>query len=133
MEKKRFMTADAWYYGLLKCYANENRNHQTDAENLLWQYLSNNPWGVHFRRQHIIGCYIADFICIKNKLIVEIDGGYHAQEEQKLKDYLRTQDLEKMGYTVIRFTNNQLYSNMSNVLDDIFNHIIQNIQKLIIT
>lgn len=121
--KDYYKTADPICYGLLKGFANENRNHQTDAEQLLWFHLSNNPWGLHFRRQHIIGMYIADFVCLKRALIIEIDGGYHAQDSQQIKDYLRTENLEAMGYSVIRFKNEELYSNMSGVLDSIFNTV----------
>lgn len=111
------------YYELLKKFAYKNRYNQTEAEQELWYRLSGNKLGLHFRRQHIIGCYIADFICVKRKLIIEIDGGYHSQEEQIIKDYLRTEDLRDMGYEVMRFTNDEIFSNLSEVLDKIFNYI----------
>lgn len=116
-------TANPLYYELLKGFAYKNRYNQTEAEQELWYHLSGNQLGLHFRRQHIIGCYIADFVCIKRKLIIEIDGGYHSQEEQIIKDYLRTEDLNKMGFEVMRFTNDEIYSNLSEVLDKIFNYI----------
>lgn len=116
-------TANPLYYELLKGFAYKNRYNQTEAEQELWYHLSGNQLGLHFRRQHIIGCYIADFVCIKRKLIIEIDGGYHSQEEQTIKDYLRTEDLNKMGFEVMRFTNDEIYSNVSEVLDKIFNYI----------
>lgn len=116
-------TANPLYYELLKGFAYNNRYNQTEAEQELWYHLSGNQLGLHFRRQHIIGCYIADFVCIRRKLIIEIDGGYHSQEEQIIKDYLRTEDLNKMGFEVMRFTNDEIYSNLSEVLDKIFNYI----------
>lgn len=116
-------TANPLYYELLKGFAYKNRYNQTEAEQELWYHLSGNQLGLHFRRQHIIGCYIADFVCIKRKLIIEIDGGYHSQGEQIIKDYLRTEDLNKMGFEVMRFTNDEVYSNLSEVLDKIFNYI----------
>ena len=116
-------TADPMYYDLLKQYAYKNRYNQTEAEQNLWYHLSGNQLGLHFRRQHIIGCYIADFICVKRNLIIEIDGGYHSQEEQKIKDYLRTEDLEKMGFEVMRFSNDEIFRNLPEVLDKIFNKI----------
>lgn len=116
-------TANPLYYGLLKKFAAENRNFQTEAEKLLWYHLSGNKIGLHFRRQHIIGCYIADFVCLKRNLIIEVDGGYHSQEDQVIHDYLRTQDLEKMGFSVMRFTNEEIMMNLSTVLDTIFNKI----------
>ena len=116
-------TANPLYYDLLKRYAYKNRYNQTEAEKNLWYHLSGNHLGLHFRRQHIIGCYIADFICVKRNLIIEIDGGYHSQEEQKIKDYLRTEDLEKMGFEVMRFSNDEIFRNLPEVLDKIFNKI----------
>ncbi len=118
-----YHTSDPFYYGILKEYAKENKQYQTEAEQLLWYHLSHNKLGLHFRRQHIIGRYIADFVCLKRMLIVEIDGGYHSQDEQLVKDYYRTEDLERMGYKVIRFTNEEVYTNISFVLDSIFNQI----------
>ena len=52
--------ADICYYDLLKDYAKQNRRFQTDAEQLLWRHLRTNQLGLHFRRQHVVGCYIAD-------------------------------------------------------------------------
>ena len=74
---RHWNTANPLYYDLLKRYAYKNRYNQTEAEKNLWYHLSGNHLGFHFRRQHIIGCYIADFICVKRNLIIEIDGGYH--------------------------------------------------------
>ena len=122
-----YMTAHPLYYDLLKRYAFENRNHQTEAEEMLWHRLSCNRLGLHFRRQHIIGCYIADFVCLKAKIVIEIDGGYHSQPEQICKDYWRTEDLKKHGFHVIRFTNEELYNNMQHVLDSIYNTIVHRI------
>ena len=116
-------TSDPFYYGLLKVYASENKKHQTEAEELLWRYLRGNKLGLHFRRQHIIGCYIADFICLKKKVIIEVDGGYHSQSEQIIKDYYRTEKLESLGFVVLRFKNEDIYGNLSFVLDSIFNTI----------
>ena len=120
---RHWNTANPLYYDLLKRYAYKNRYNQTEAEQNLWYHLSGNHLGLHFRRQHIIGCYIADFICVKRNLIIEIDGGYHSQEEQKIKDYLRTEDLEKMGFEVMRFSNDEIFRNLPEVLDKIFNRI----------
>ena len=120
---RHWNTANPLYYDLLKRYAYKNRYNQTEAEQNLWYHLSGNHLGLHFRRQHIIGCYIADFICVKRNLIIEIDGGYHSQEEQKIKDYLRTEDLEKMGFEVMRFSNDEIFRNLPEVLDKIFNKI----------
>ncbi len=118
-----YNTADPFYYGMLKEYAAENRKFQTDAERMLWRCLSTNKLGIHFRRQHIIGCYIADFVCLRKKLIIEVDGGYHSQKKQAIKDYYRTEDLERMGFKVLRFRNEEIETNISLVLDQIFNKL----------
>ena len=116
-------TSDPSYYGLLKVYASENKKYQTEAEKMLWLHLRGNKLGLHFRRQHIIGCYIADFVCLKKKIIIEVDGGYHSQPAQAIKDYYRTEQLESLGFKVLRFRNEDIYSNVVFVLDQIFNAI----------
>ena len=125
MVKPPFMTADPLCYGLLKEYANENRKHQTEAERCLWDSLRNGSTGYTFKRQHIVGMYIADFICIEAKLIIEVDGGYHSQWEQIEADANRTDVLEKMGYRVIRFSNDEIIGDIDNVLDVIISNIEQ--------
>ena len=116
-------TSDPSYYGLLKVYASENKKYQTEAEKMLWLHLRGNKLGLHFRRQHIIGCYIADFVCLKKKIIIEVDGGYHSQYAQAIKDYYRTEKLESLGFKALRFRNEDIYSNVVFVLDQIFNAI----------
>ena len=116
-------TSDPSYYGLLKVYASENKKYQTEAEKMLWLHLRGNKLGLHFRRQHIIGCYIADFVCLKKKIIIEVDGGYHSQYAQAIKDYYRTEKMESLGFKVLRFRNEDIYSNVVFVLDQIFNAI----------
>jgi len=74
-----------------------------------------------FRRQHIIEPYIADFVCIEKKLIIEIDGGQHAESLEK--DNERTKYLENKGYKVIRFWNNEVISSMDAVLDTILDRL----------
>jgi very-short-patch-repair endonuclease len=79
------------------------RNNQTNAEGLLWQYLRGKELGVRFVRQYGIRNYIADFCCRSQKLIIEIDGGIHNTQEVKEYDKERTENLENLGYTIIRF------------------------------
>jgi guanylate kinase len=74
---------------------------------------------VPFRRQHIIGNYIADFACLPLKLIIEVDGGYHSLPEQQVNDAERTAWLESKGFTVLRFTNEEITSNTNNVINKI--------------
>lgn len=80
----------------------------TTAEKILWEELRNNKTGYKFRKQHPIGDYIADFICIEKKLVIEVDGGYHNSMEQQQNDEIRTADINKMGYSVIRFSNEEV-------------------------
>ena len=127
MAKARYNTADPGYYTLLKTFADENKKHQTEAEQLLWNHLSHNNWGLRFRRQYIVGTYIADFICLKSNTIIEIDGGYHSQTQQQIKDIIRTENLEQKGFHVIRFTNERLFADMSEVLDEIFNFVVKHL------
>tara|TARA_R110002073_G_scaffold148335_3_gene301422 strand:- start:18483 stop:21596 length:3114 start_codon:yes stop_codon:yes gene_type:complete len=111
-------TADPLVYGLLKDYAEEMRNQPTEAETLLWNVLSGKKLdGYKFRRQHIIGSYIADFICLKKGLIVEIDGLIHQLPENKATDEERTKWLNQQGYNVVRFTNDEVLSNLDDVLE----------------
>jgi len=102
-------TANPVLYGLLKEHAKKMRNQPTEAEAMLWNALSNkNLDGFKFRRQHIIGEFIADFICLKKNLIVEVDGNIHQLPDNKKSDAERTQWLEQQGYRVIRFTNDEV-------------------------
>ena len=75
--------------------------------------------GEHFRRQHPVFGYIPDFICINKKLIVEIDGGYHFEGEQPEMDAERTRYLNEIGYTVLRFTNEEVLHDIDSVLEEI--------------
>ena len=104
--------ADPMLYGLLKQFVKENRIYQTQAESVLWQFLRGNQLGKHFRRQHIIGPFIADFACLPKRVIIEIDGGYHQLPNQQLSDAERTKWLEKMGFKIIRFTNEEVLCNL---------------------
>ena len=114
-----YETADDMEYELLKNNAIHNRQYATEAERLLWHYLKEKKIGYKFRRQHIVGEYITDFINLKHKLIIEIDGKYHQEAEQVIKDTQRTQYLEQKGYTVIRFTNEEVFNHMEDVINKI--------------
>lgn len=117
--KRKHETADCANYELLKAFAKRSRTHSTQAESKLWEALHGNQLGCKFRRQHIIGNYIADFACIRFKLVVEIDGGYHLQGNQPLMDAERTADLQSRGLTVLRFTNEQVLHRLSSVISQI--------------
>jgi len=98
------------------------RRHQTDAEQKLWAHLRRNALGVSFRRQHPIGKYIVDFICLDRKLIIEADGGQH-DEERAAHDAARTAWLEAQGYRVLRFWNNDILTNIEGVVEVIRAHL----------
>lgn len=98
--------------------ARELRTTQTDAEQRLWRSLRNRQLeGYKFRRQRPIGPYIADFICLDAKLIVEVDGGQHA--EQIGYDAARTAFFEEQGYRVLRFWNTEVLTETEAVLESI--------------
>ena len=121
--------ADPILYSLLKDFANENRKNPTEAECILWNYLKGNTLGAHFRRQHIIGQFIADFVCLSHKLIREIDGKYHQLPEQQITDAERTDWLESQGFIVIRFKNEQIVADTDKVLNTINAYIINGRDK----
>jgi very-short-patch-repair endonuclease len=110
-------------YELLKDFAKKNRREMTESETILWNVLRKLNCGYHFRRQHPIGDYIADFICLQKKLVIEVDGGYHDDPDQQSDDLMRTQCIEKFGYTVIRFKNEEISTNLPQVLTIIKNHL----------
>jgi very-short-patch-repair endonuclease len=92
------------------------RQKQTDAEQTLWCHLrARHLQGWKFRRQHQLGSYIVDFVCPDAQLIVELDGGQHA--DQVVYDERRTLELQAMGYRVLRFWNNDVLTNLDGVLE----------------
>ena len=101
---------------ILKDNARKNRIGQTDAEKVLWEYLRRNALGVRFRRQFIIGDFITDFACIEKKLVVEVDGLYHSTEEQIEEDRKRTFHLSQLGFRVLRFTNEEIMTDINKVI-----------------
>ena len=102
------------------------RRNETKAEKLLWEKLRNNQLeGLKFRRQHPVNIYIADFYCHKFKLIIELDGDYHNQEEQKQKDEVRTEVLGLNDLKIIRFKNEEVEQDINQVLTTIKNKIEQ--------
>lgn len=92
----------------------ELRKGLTLTERKLWAVIRNDQLGVNFRRQHAIGSFIPDFVCIERKLIIELDGSQHL--EQAEYDQERTKYLEAQGYKVIRFWNNDVMNNIDGVI-----------------
>ncbi len=89
------------------------------AEEYLWEHLRGGALGVDFLRQHIVGDYIADFASRHGGLIIEVDGGYHAERQQQEDDAVREQALEQMGFHVMRFTNEEILYDIDIVLQQI--------------
>jgi very-short-patch-repair endonuclease len=104
----------------------ELRKRQTDAEGRLWYFLRDRQIeGFKFRRQHRIGHYIVDMACLEKKLIIEIDGGQHNEAPNQEQDRIRTNWLEKEGYQVFRFWDNDVLNNTKGVLEVIRNVLIK--------
>lgn len=99
--------------------AKQMRKEPTEAENVLWNALRNKNIGYKFRRQHPIENYIIDFVCLDVWLIVEVDGGYHTDKEQAILDETRDEALAQIGFKTLRFTNQEVLSNIDNVLNKI--------------
>jgi very-short-patch-repair endonuclease len=101
------------------------RKNYTDAELFLWTKLRYRQLGVKFRRQHSIGPYVLDFYCPEKRLAIELDGGQHNSEEIKIYDDERTIYLRSFGVKVLRFWNNDVLKSSKEVLEVIYNTIIQ--------
>jgi very-short-patch-repair endonuclease len=100
---------------ILKSTRNLRRN-STPQEIIVWSRLKNRSFhNLKFRRQHRIGKYTADFICLERKLIIEIDGWQHQEEKHKIHDEERTKYLKRNGYKVVRFWNNEINNNLEGV------------------
>lgn len=105
---------------MLKERARSFRRSMTDAENCIWYHLRNRRLnGYKFIREYQIGPYIVDFVCRQKKLVIEIDGGQHA--ETISYDEKRTEFLEKNRYKVLRVWNNEVFENREEVLEMILN------------
>jgi leucyl-tRNA synthetase len=114
------MTANPEIAKQLVSNARENRKNTTEAEDTLWQEVRNSKLGFKIRRQHYVGNFIADFVCLEKRLIIEVDGGYHNTSEQIELDEERTLELEqKYLFKVIRFTNNEVINDIGTVLSKI--------------
>ena len=115
-----YLRADPITYGLLKEFVAVHRKDPTEAENVLWSIVRGKKMaGFKFRRQHIILNYIADFVCLSEKLVIEVDGLYHQLPENKISDEERTKDLNRLGFEVLRFTNEQVLYDADKVINSI--------------
>ena len=108
----------------LHSFAKELRNNGTDAERLLWHHLRNSQLeGVKFRRQQPIEAYIVDFVSFDKRIVIELDGGQHAENTEH--DQQRDVCLQRNGFVVLRFWNNELFENIDGVLEVIRQHCLE--------
>jgi len=96
--------------------ARELRREMTPAEKILWQELRGNKLGVHFRRQQVIAGYIGDFYCHQAGLVIELDGSAHEEETQKETDIDRDKALTELGLQTVRFRNEEVLKDLSQVI-----------------
>ena len=105
--------------------AKDLRKQSTDTEQRLWQQLkTKHIGGLKFRRQQPIGPYVVDFVCFEKKIIIESDGGQHAQPEEMQNDNIRDQWFRTQGYEVLRFWDNEVLTNARGVLEVISTHCL---------
>ena len=95
---------------------------QTDSEKLLWKMLRHEislPSGTHFRRQMAIGPYVADFVCLGSRLVIEVDGPIHAEGSQIAYDSMRNSFLRELGFRVLRFNNEDVLLRRAEVVSSV--------------
>ena len=100
---------------ILRLRAKRLRRESTDTEKHLWYHLRANRLGFKFKRQVPIGCYIIDFVCMEKRLIIELDGGQHLDNE--VYDTKRTHWLNNQGFQVLRFWNNDVLKQTESIIE----------------
>ncbi len=115
------------FYGASKkifLRAIELRNNMTKAEKILWQELRNRDlFKARWKAQHPIDIFVVDFYCHKYKLVIEVDGDIHLKEEIQERDDGREHDIEKLGISILRFTNKEIFENIESVKKCILDEI----------
>ncbi len=114
-------------------FAKELRKNMTKEEKHLWyDYLKpyRQAFGVAFTRQKVIGNYFVDFYCPKAKLVIELDGSQHYEEEAVIYDRQRTEYLNQLGIAVLRYSNREIHTRFQEVCHDIDIHVIARIDAL---
>lgn len=99
------------------------RSSQTPQEILLWSRLRREQLGFKFRRQHSIGGYVVDFYCPSKKLVIEIDGSQHFEKDAQEYDDIRSNYFGGLDIKVLRFTNVEINTNISSVVENIINEL----------
>ncbi len=114
---KTYKTANSLLYEILKENAKKHRQNPTPAEEVLWENLSGKQLeNYKFRREHVIDDIIVDFVCLKENIVIEVDGGYHNKPEIKELDKLKKEILESYGFRVIRFSNDEVLYKLERTL-----------------
>ena len=108
-QKPGYITANPLSYNVIKEIRENLKKNPTEAENIIWEYLRNKKTGHKIRRQHIIDNFIADFVCLPLKVVIEIDGRIH--QFQKEYDHMRTLRFTELGYSIVRFSNKEVLTN----------------------
>ncbi len=104
----------------LKPLARSRRHNATNAERRLWQGLRREQVaGFRFRRQAVLAGFIADFACFDARLVVEVDGATHSTDQEIARDAARSAALAAQGFDILRFTNDDVYRNLSGVLETV--------------
>ena len=112
------------YNKALKPYAQKLRREMTPEEKHLWyQFLK--PQGIKAKRQQIIGTFIVDFYIPSAKIVIEIDGSQHYEQEAQTKDHERDAALEQLGILVLRYSNSDINQRFRDVCMDILLHVEQ--------
>ena len=107
-------------------HAKQLRKNMPDTERRFWYRINNHKLGIKFRRQYPIGPYFADFVCIEKRLVIELDGGQHANNTKY--DNIRTDFIESMGYTVIRIANSYLTNtHIDDVIETLYRCITEDL------
>ena len=120
--RPRVFTSSSEQWSVIKTTARDHRQEMTEAEQQIWTIVRGRRLaGLKFRRQHAIGRFIVDFICIEHKLIVEVDGKIHESSYDEDKE--RQNYLQNLGYKVIRFSNDEVTSNILSIKERIINAI----------
>jgi very-short-patch-repair endonuclease len=103
--------------------ARQLRHNQTNAEEILWHRLrARRLAGFKFRRQHPIGKYLVDFVCLEARLVIEVDGPTH---DNPARDERRDCDLARLGYRTMRVWNGAVYENLDGVVETILHRLVE--------
>ena len=121
--RPEYFTTNAENWKILQPIAKELRHNQTEAENTLWQEVRDRKLGYKIKRQQVVDGYIADFVCIEKRVIIEVDGGIHLNSKQKNRDIERTRILNTQGWDVVRFSNEEILENAIIVVKELKSYL----------